>query len=193
MSTAGGCRPKERPSSKVSLDTHNLIATYRGKTNNSNCISSVSLTSLNKSGNFPFFDVLPDDVIVNIFSRLSAESLCACARVSRRFYFLAWEPALWRSISFSGGDNLDADFAVESVLKLLARDTGGGSDVCTIVEQVILNNSARLTDCGLSVISRRCPELRKLEIKNCKGVTNAGVQAIATRCTSLSSLDLSGT
>ena len=180
-----GCRPKEKSTSKVSLDTQNLIASYKGSSNN-------SLLSPNRKGRFPVFDNLPDDVIVRIFSKLPAESLCACARVCRRFYFLAWEPNLWRSITFSGSDNLEADFAIESVLKLLARDTGGGSDVCTIVEKILFNNCVKLSDVGLSVVSRRCPELRTLELRNCREVTNAGVQAIATRCASLSSLDLSG-
>ena len=186
-----GCRPKER-SSCVSLDTQNMIASYKGsKNNNNNNNNNVQSSRTLKKGNFPFFDSLPDDVVVKIFSRLSAESLCACARVSRRFYFLAWEPTLWRNINFSGGESLDADFAIESVLKLLARDTGG-SEVCSVVDRIVLNNSFRLTDVGLSVISRRCPDLRKLELRNCREVTNFGVQSIASRCTSLSSLNLSG-
>jgi hypothetical protein len=104
---------------------------------------------------------------------------------------LAWEPTLWKSVNFDGGENLDADFAIESVLKLLARDTGG-SVVCSVVERFSLNNCFRVTDIGLSVIARRCPELRRINLRNCKEVTNVGVQAIATKCTSLSNLDLSG-
>ena len=145
----------------------------------------------NNNSASPLFDSLPDDLVLKILSKLSAESLCKCARVCRRFYFLAWEPTLWRSITFDGGDNLDADFAIESVLKLLARDTGG-SVACSVVERFSLNNCFRVTDIGLSVIARRCPQLRKIELRNCKEVTNAGVQAIATKCTSLSNLDLSG-
>jgi len=185
-----GCRPKER-SACVSLDTQNMIASYKGIKSSNNNNNNVQSSRTFKSGNVPFFDALPDDVVVKIFSRLSAESLCACARVCRRFYFLAWEPTLWRNINFSGGETLDADFAIESVLKLLARDTGG-SEVCSVVDRIVLNNSFRLTDIGLSVISRRCPELRKLELRNCREVTNFGVQSIASRCTSLSSLNLSG-
>ena len=201
-SIVGGCRPKEK--SSVCLDTQNMIASYKGSknvnnNNNNNNIDNDKLknvqsnnkTSKRNIGNVPFFDSLSDDLLVKIFSRLSAESLCACARVCRRFYFLAWEPTLWRRIHFDGGENLDVDFAVESVLKLLARDTGG-SEVCSVVERFSLNNCFRLTDAGLSVISRRCPELRKIELKNCREVTNAGVQAIVTRCTSLSTFDLSG-
>ena len=58
-----------------------MIATYKGHS------KSGSVNSL-QSASVPFFDCLPDDVIVRIFSRLPAESLCACARVCRRFYFL---------------------------------------------------------------------------------------------------------
>ena len=188
-SNIGGCRPKE----KVSLDTQNMIASYKGNRNKSNKTSKSNYNNNNFNNNSApsLFDGLPDDLVLKIFSKLSAESLCKCARVCRRFYFLAWEPTLWRLINFDGGENLEADFAIESVLKLLTRDTGG-SVVCSVVERFSLNNCFRVTDVGLSVISRRCPELRRIELRNCKEVTNAGVQAIATKCTSLSNLDLSG-
>ena len=187
LSNVGGCRPKE----KVSLDTQNMIATYKGNRNKCNKNSKSNVNYNNNNSASPLFDSLPDDLVLKILSKLSAESLCKCARVCRRFYFLAWEPTLWRSINFDGGDNLDADFAIESVLKLLARDTGG-SVACSVVERFSLNNCFRVTDIGLSVIARRCPQLRRIELRNCKEVTNAGVQAIATKCTSLSNLHLSG-
>jgi hypothetical protein len=88
-----GCRPKEKVS-PVSLDTKQLIASYKG----SRASAPAACT--------PYFALLPDDVIVRIFSMLPAESLCSCARVCRRFYFLAWEPDLWRSITFTGSDSL---------------------------------------------------------------------------------------
>lgn len=104
-SIVGGCRPKEK--SSVCLDTQNMIASYKGSKNVNNNknnddkiknVQSNNKMSKRNIGNVPFFDTLSDDIVVKIFSRLSAESLCACARVCRRFYFLAWEPTLWRRI-----------------------------------------------------------------------------------------------
>ena len=41
------------------------------------------------------FDRLPDSAVVKILSYLNSNQVVRCSRVSRRFYFLAWEPELW--------------------------------------------------------------------------------------------------
>lgn len=58
--------------------------------------------------------------------------------------------------------------------------------------QVILNSCSRLTDRGLSLIGRRCPELRHLEIKGCVNVTNIGIFELVTQCVNLDHLDVTG-
>ena len=50
--------------------------------------------------NFSPFEKLTDDLVLKVFSYLSTQELCSCARVSRRFYHLAWDPKLWTSITF---------------------------------------------------------------------------------------------
>lgn len=82
------------------------------------------------------FDLVPDDVLVQVFSYLSTKELCNCARVCRRWHNLAWEPKLWRSVAVSGGDR---------PLKGLLRRLGGENALCTAVERVALSGPG-LTD-----------------------------------------------
>lgn len=44
------------------------------------------------------FDRLPDDLLLRVLGFLASDQLCCCARVCRRWYFLAWEPQLWTSV-----------------------------------------------------------------------------------------------
>ena len=50
-----------------------------------------------------YFDYVPDGVVVRVLSFLDSGQIVLCSRVSRRFYFLAWEPELWREISLASG------------------------------------------------------------------------------------------
>eukprot|EP00736_Rhodelphis_marinus_P012041 Rmarinus@m.12016 len=47
---------------------------------------------------FNFFDEVPYDMMVYIFSFLDIRSLCAVARVQRTWYSAANDPALWKSL-----------------------------------------------------------------------------------------------
>lgn len=58
------------------------------------------------------FDRLTDDMVVRIFSFLPSMQLALCARVSRRWHVLAWEPQLWSTIVLSG-ENLSVDRALK--------------------------------------------------------------------------------
>lgn len=134
------------------------------------------------------FDRLPDDLILKIFSYLSSNHHCVCARVCRRWYFLAWEPQLWTNISLNS-DKIHVDRGLKTLFRLLCRDS---PTVCLTVEKITLNGCSRLTDTGISIIARRCPELRCLEIRGCGNVTNAGVCELVSKCHNLEKLDITG-
>ncbi|XP_045132159.1 F-box/LRR-repeat protein 7-like isoform X3 [Portunus trituberculatus] len=151
--------------------TDQLLATYKGK--------RVSRSSP--------FDKLSDELVVRILSFLPTNSVCQCARVCRRWYVLAWDPRLWSTITLTS-EAIHADRAIKQITRLLARDSGG----CVHVEKVILNSCSRLSDRGLSLIGRRCPELRHLEIKGCVNVTNIGIFELVTQCVNLEHLDVTG-
>ncbi|GBL87412.1 F-box/LRR-repeat protein 7 [Araneus ventricosus] len=149
-----------------------LITTFKGK----------------KSHKSSLFDRLPDELILRIFSFLSSNQLCVCARVCRRWYFLAWEPQLWTTVCLSS-EKINVDRGLKTLFRLLCRDS---PTVCLAVERISLSGCGKLTDKGLLTIARKCPELKTLEIKGCSLVTNAGIAEVMARCVSVARLDLTG-
>ena len=64
---------------------------------------------------------------------------------------------------------------------------------CQAVERICLNhNSEGLTDTGLELLARHCPNLRYFEAKNGKNLTNIGIQTLVTKCSEITHIDLSG-
>lgn len=141
-----------------------------------------------KSHKNSHFDRLSDDLILKIFSFLSSNYLCVCARVCRRWYFLAWEPQLWSSVCLSS-EKIHVDRGLKTLFRLLCRDS---PTVCLTVEKISLSGCSKLTDRGLFTIARKCPELKTLEIKGCSLVSNAGISEVVARCVSILKLDLTG-
>ncbi|XP_013790282.1 F-box/LRR-repeat protein 7-like [Limulus polyphemus] len=160
-----------RTSSTLS-DTEKLLATFKGK----------------KLPRCSHFDRLTDELILKVFSYLSSNHLCVCARVCRRWYFLAWEPQLWTSITLTS-EKINVNAGLKTLFRLLCRDS---PSVCLTVERMCLNGCARLTDKGVWTIAKRCPELRSIEIRGCSNVTNTGVTDLVSRCLNLERLDLTG-
>ncbi|XP_013790169.2 F-box/LRR-repeat protein 7-like [Limulus polyphemus] len=169
--------PESCPSSALRTqtilsDTEKLLATYKGK----------------KLTRCSHLDRLTDELILKVFSYLSSNHLCVCARVCRRWYFLAWEPQLWTSITLTS-EKINVDSGLKTLFRLLCRDS---PSVCLTVERMCLNGCARLTDKGVWTIAKRCPELRSIEIRGCSNVTNTGVNDLVSRCLNLERLDLTG-
>ena len=137
-----------------------------------------------------YFDYVPDGVVVRVLSFLDSGQIVLCSRVSRRFYFLAWEPELWREIQITG--HIDADLALRIILRLLSRNNAASRPSSCVVEALSLGGCARLTDRGLAIVARRCPRLRRLEVQYCGNLTNGGVMDLVTKCAYLEHLDVSG-
>ena len=112
------------------------------------------------------YDLLDNDVWLHILGYLSSEDLCGCARVSRRFYFLVWEPRLWRNIRIYRND-VNGDLALCSVFRLLS--TRGCNQ--PIVKSIYIRNTTRLTDVGVGAIADQCPDLRRLQLLSCRSVS----------------------
>ncbi|GFU75252.1 hypothetical protein TNCV_2056951 [Trichonephila clavipes] len=159
-------------SSSHLVNPNPLVTTFKGK----------------KSHKSSLFDRLSDDLILKIFSFLSSNQLCVCARVCRRWYFLVWEPQLWTSVCLSS-EKIHVDRGLKTLFRLLCRDS---PTVCLTVERISLSGCCKLTDKGLYNIARKCPELKSLEIKGCSLVTNAGIAEVMARCVSVIRLDLTG-
>ena len=99
---------------------------------------------------------------------------------------MAWDPELWAEISLTG-ETTDTDLALKTVMRLLARNSVKHSP-----QSMTLNGCSRLTDRGLAIIARTCPQLRRLEIQNCVNVTNGGLMDLVSKCQLVDHLDVSG-
>ena len=131
---------------------------------------------------------LPDEALLNIFSYLPTNHLCRCARVCARWYNLVWEPSLWTRIQIND-ESLNIDKALKLLLKRLSYET---PHVCLTLESINLKRCLRLTDKGLHLISRRCPELRHLELNGCSNITNMALAEVVSRCINLQHLNVTG-
>lgn len=139
------------------------------------------------------FDKLSDDMIMKIFSYLHSFDLASSAQVCRRFESIAWRPALWRTITFSGEqkrDDRDIRTDIRTILRqLCAQDQG---HICHNIERVYISDGAKITDREIMFLARRCPELTYLQIHGCPAVTNSSIHELVTRCNNLHHLDLTG-
>ena len=117
------------------------------------------------------FDTLTDELVVKVLSFLTTKDLMFAARVSRRFYFLTWEPDLWRSICLTG-ENRNVDRSLSSIFQIISKN---GVNIASTVKNIVLNGCSRLTDRGLALIARRCRALGQLHIQLCTEITNGGL------------------
>lgn len=131
---------------------------------------------------------LPDHCMVHVFSFLPTNQLCRCARVCRRWYNLAWDPRLWRTIRLTG-ETINVDRALKVLTRRLCQDT---PNVCLMLETVTVSGCRRLTDRGLYTIAQCCPELRRLEVSGCYNISNEAVFDVVSLCPNLEHLDVSG-
>ena len=132
---------------------------------------------------------LSDAALLQIFSWLSTNELCAVSRVCRRWYNLAWDHSLWRTITLHG-EGTCADKAVRSILRRLCGQSQSG--LCSSVKQLFVFDGAKITDKGLTSLSRRCTELTHVQLQNCPTLTDSAVCELVTRCPSIQRLDLTG-
>lgn len=136
------------------------------------------------------FDRLPDDIVLQIFGWLSTGELCTISRVSRRWYNLASDPSLWKTITLHG-EGVCADKAIKSILRRLCGQGQNGS--CPSIRHLFIYEGAKITDKGLTSLSRRCPELTHVQLQNCPTLTDSSVSELVTRCPSIQHLDVAGT
>ena len=177
---------KHLPVSRNSVRLQQQQQQQQSRNNFTSAAASSSASSSSLGGANPF-DSLPDAVIVKMLSFLTSNELVKCSQLSRRFYFLAWEPELWRSITLTG-EKTDTDLALKTIIRLLSRNSASKLAVDTL----LLGGCSQLTDRGLAIVARRCPQLRRLEIQHCVNITNGGLMDLMTKCSFLDHLDVTG-
>ncbi|XP_078662286.1 F-box/LRR-repeat protein 7-like isoform X1 [Branchiostoma floridae x Branchiostoma belcheri] len=174
-----GLKPAISHSHKVYASVH---------VNGDGTIPYPSDKKLGKDRRLSPFDLLSDDLVVKIFSYLPTDQLCKCACVDRRWYDLSWEPHLWTQIEMSN-ENLDIDRVLRILTWRLSRET---PNVCLMLEKIKLSGCEKLTNRGLHVIAKRCPELTTLEVAGCYNITNEALYEVVSRCPNLQHLDITG-
>merc|ERR1712223_1831506 len=175
-------RATKTPIRDLKLMTHN--AKHSPVSRSSTPRSTIKM--LQKVDRTNSFAKLPDSAVLRILSYLSTNDLVRCSRLSRRFYFLSWEPELWRSVVLTG-EEIDSDLALKTIFRLLNRNA-----IKHGLDKLVLNGCSRLTDRGLAMVTRTCPQLSRLEIQHCVNITNGGLMDLVTKCQMLDHLDVTG-
>lgn len=88
------------------------------------------------------------------------------------------------------GESICGDKALKAIFRRLCGQTRNGS--CPDVERVMLNDGCRVTDKGVQLLGRRCPELTHLQIQFSSNVTNQILFEMIGKCTNLQHLDITG-
>lgn len=79
---------------------------------------------------------------------------------------------------------------MRAIVRRLSNHTRNVS--CPGIERVMLSDGCRLTDKGLELLSRRCPELTHLQMPLSFNITNNALYQLTTKCINLQHLDASG-
>ena len=173
-------RATKTPIRDLKLMTHNAKHSPVSRSSTPRALTKINRDRTNS------FERLPDSSVLRILSYLSTNDLVKCSRLSRRFYFLSWEPELWRSVVLTG-ENTDTDLALKTIFRLLNRN-----GIKHSLDKLVLNGCSRLTDRGLAMVARTCPQLSRLEIQHCLNITNGGLMDLVTKCQLLDHLDVTG-
>ncbi|KAL3289451.1 hypothetical protein HHI36_022875 [Cryptolaemus montrouzieri] len=177
--------------SSPSLDQgyHTLMSPSSGSTGNTAWSDKGSHKGKNHKMKNNSFDQLSDESIMKIFSFLGSKDLSSCARVCKRFNHIAWTPCLWRTVRISG-ENMSGDKALKRIMRKVGSE--GDSGVCHSIERIEIVEGAKLSDKGLLLLARKCPDLVHLQLLGCINITNTALFEVATRCHNLQHLDITG-
>lgn len=99
-----------------------------------------------------------------------------------------WEPSLWTRIQIND-ENINIDKALKLLLRRLSEET---PHVCLNLKSMNLKQCVRLTDKGMHLISKRCPELMHLELNGCSNITNMALSEVVSCCLNLQHLNVTG-
>ena len=126
-------RATKTPIRDLKLMTHN--AKHSPVSRSSTPRSTIKM--LQKVDRTNSFAKLPDSAVLRILSYLSTNDLVRCSRLSRRFYFMSWEPELWRSVVLTG-EEIDADLALKTIFRCIYLYCIQKFLQCCVVSMVVL-------------------------------------------------------
>jgi len=156
----------------------------------------------------PWFDLLPDDMVLAVFAHLPLRDRVRVSAVCHRWHRLAWEPVLFQEIDFAGMECVDdtmlsklcADPRTLSRTRSLAlRKCHGVSDAAVraiatsgsalLLERLDLSWCSGATDYSVAEFAR-CGKLKELILAHNRGVTRKSLKGVAVACPQLEVLDL---
>lgn len=162
-------------------------------------------------GCWPPVHRLPNEILIGIFSKLSApsdllHSMLVCKRWTRNAVDLLWHrPActswpshrqICQTVALENPFFNYRDFIKRLNLAALQSDANDGSieplAVCTRVERLTLTNCRGLTDAGLTKLIENNSALLALDVSNVSSITEESIYTIAQHCKRLQGLNVSG-
>lgn len=130
-----------------------------------------------KKPKISYFDNIPDEIIVKIFSDLNWQDLGRCASVCRRFLRLAYDGTLWRRVNMFA-KTVPAD----TIGQLLARGTRylslGYAKLLSPIKMRSRAGSFQLKYLDLSHCKVNVRDLEKI-ISNCHTLEKLSLEAVA--------------
>ena len=145
---------------------------------------------------------LPNEIILNIFSRLTVKDLGRCAQVSKNFCTIAYDKTLWTKILVTSG--MVPNKLLEQALSRGAKYLGlsNFSDVSTLKPNFPPTNQVEYLALSSSLMDENyfrqlilsCHKLTKLSVPGPYGTWNSDdlIEGILQNSNSLKVLDLSG-
>lgn len=127
------------------------------------------------------FALLPDSVIIQIFSYLYYPSLVRNTRVCKRWHRLAYDPSLWKSVHLR--DKHARKVEADTISRIIPRKTN-------LISSVYLTNCAGVKDVSLEHIALHCPNLKKLFLDGCDLITDSSIFTLARNCNSLETVSI---
>uniref|UniRef100_A0A0N4ZCZ7 F-box domain-containing protein n=1 Tax=Parastrongyloides trichosuri TaxID=131310 RepID=A0A0N4ZCZ7_PARTI len=150
-------------------------------------------------------DILPNEVLLRVFSYLDMKSLCQGAQVCKLWNNLAMNGANWMVVNFFDYQRDIKPSVVENISrrsgyylrKLSLRGCQNIQDGalrifavnCRNIEVLSLSNCKRITDLTCEYLGKYCKNLKVLDFENCLDITDNGVIAIVNNCTMLEEIN----
>ncbi|CEF68124.1 F-box domain and Leucine-rich repeat, cysteine-containing subtype-containing protein [Strongyloides ratti] len=150
-------------------------------------------------------DILPNEVLLRVFSYLDMKSLCQGAQVCKLWNSLAMNGANWMVVNFFDYQKDIKPSVVENISrrsgyflrKLSLRGCQNIQDGalrifavnCRNIEALSLGNCKKITDLTCEYLGKYCKYLKFLDFENCLDITDIGIMAIVNNCTLLEEIN----
>ena len=142
----------------------------------------VQATSVEQLETAPF-DILPEELILKIFSLLSLQELCkTVALVCKLWLYYSRCPILWQRLSLLESSRI---ISFEELTEFIVSH-------CPLLKHLCLQPRTELTLQGSSVLAQSCPHLQSLSLSFCDQVTKETLNEFVTFCPHLRDINLEG-